>query len=297
MSHAVLGFAITASVDQAQDVALSSGSDPVWLPEEATPEVVADYARNHGLVELIGENPIIGTNSTDDTKGAEGSRPFPPDWPDLVRLHMLILSRKVTTVLEIGVGHSTLVMAHALAINQREFGHHVTQTLRRANPFELHTVDDMSEFVAATERALPNSLRSHVTFHRSECHMGLFGGRICTFYSRFPNICPDFVYLDGPSQGSVSGDVRGVSTRHSDRLPMSADLLAIEHFMLPGTMILVDGRSANARFLAANFQRRWSYRHHPAADIHTFEMIEPPLGPYNRTQIEFSLGADWLDLS
>jgi hypothetical protein len=74
---------------------------------------------------------------------------------------------------------------------------------------------------------------------------------------------------------------------------MSADILAIEHFLLPGTMILVDGRTANARFLASNFQRNWSYSHDVENDVHYFEMMEQPLGKYNKKQIEFCLGLDW----
>ena len=71
---------------------------------------------------------------------------------------------------------------------------------------------------------------------------------------------------------------------------MSADLLLMEPFLLPGTLIVVDGRTANARFLQNNFQRNWEYRHHAEADIHTFELIEAPLGKINQRQLEFCLG-------
>jgi hypothetical protein len=74
---------------------------------------------------------------------------------------------------------------------------------------------------------------------------------------------------------------------------MSCDILKIEHFLLPGTMIIVDGRTANARFLKANFQRTWSHNHDIANDIHTFEMVEEPLGSLNDRQIKFSLGESW----
>ena len=40
--------------------------------------------------------------------------PFPPDPVDLHRLHSSIRMRKVTTILEFGVGYSTLVMADAI---------------------------------------------------------------------------------------------------------------------------------------------------------------------------------------
>jgi hypothetical protein len=107
-------------------------------------------------------------------------------------------------------------------------------------------------------------------------------------YSKIPNVCPDFIYLDGPDQFSPIGEIRGISTRSIDRLPMSADLLAIEHFLLPGTLIVVDGRSANARFLKSNFQRNWEYQYLEEYDQHFFELKEPPLGKINKKQVEFS---------
>ena len=123
--------------------------------------------------------------------------------------------------------------------------------------------------------------------------MTTFGDRIATEYEVLPNVCPDLIYLDGPSQSSAVGEVNGISTRHPDRLPMSCDILKIEHFLLPGTLIVVDGRTANARFLKANLQREWRHEHDEEGDVHYFEMIEEPLGKWNRRQIEFCLGADW----
>ena len=263
-------------------------------PFDIGPEAVADYVRINGLDELIGEPGPSRPPGLYESVDPDVTTPMPPQWPDLVRLHQLMRSRKVTTALELGVGKSTLVIAHALSLNSRDYGSFVSRNLRRANPFELHSVDDMVEYIDVTRDELPISLRKHVTFHHSACQMASFGGRVCTFYEAFPNVCPDFIYVDGPSQFAVEGDVRGLSTRHPDRLPMSGDLLAIEHFLLPGTMILLDGRTANARFLRANFQRDWSYQHYPEADVHTFELTEPPLGRHNRKQIEFCLGTSWL---
>jgi hypothetical protein len=57
--------------------------------------------------------------------------------------------------------------------------------------------------------------------------MGTFNKRVCTFYKNAPNICPDFIYLDGPDQFSAKGFISGVKTNHQDRLPMAGDLLAI----------------------------------------------------------------------
>ena len=79
---------------------------------------------------------------------------------------------------------------------------------------------------------------------------------------------------------------------YPDRLPMSADILAFEHFLLPRTLIVVDGRTANARFLKTNLQRNWDYYHSEEYDQHFFELKEAPIGIYNKRQIEFCLGPD-----
>lgn len=57
---------------------------------------------------------------------------------------------------------------------------------------------------------------------------------------------------------------------------MAADVLSIEHFLLPGTLIVVDGRTANARLLRANFQRDWLYYYLEDFDQHFFELCERP---------------------
>jgi hypothetical protein len=117
--------------------------------------------------------------------------------------------------------------------------------------------------------------------------MDTFNDRICTYFEHVPDICPDFIYLDGPDQYSPKGDVSGFSTRHPDRMPMVADILRIEHFLLPGTIIMVDGRTANARFMKKNFQLKWDYSHDVDLDIHTFLNVEDPLGTYNKKELEF----------
>jgi hypothetical protein len=74
---------------------------------------------------------------------------------------------------------------------------------------------------------------------------------------------------------------------------MSADILSFEHFLHPGTLIIVDGRTANARFLLSNFQRSWSYYYSENWDQHFFELLEKPLGKYNKMMIDYCLGKEY----
>ena len=70
-------------------------------------------------------------------------------------------------------------------------------------------------------------------------------------------------------------------------MPMACDILKYEHFLTPGTIILTDGRTANARFLKSNFQRKWIYKHDIFNDQSIFFLNEKPLGKFNKEQINF----------
>lgn len=210
--------------------------------------------------------------------------PYPPEFDDLIRLHWLCLSRNVLTVLEVGAGYSTYVFDDAMKVNRARFPKLDGRFLRKSNLFEVHSLDASSEWIETTRsRAVTDT----VTFHQSPVKVSQFNGRICTFFDKFPQVSADLIYLDGPDQFNVEGNVRNVTTAHPDRMPMSADLLAIEHFIAPGTLIVVDGRTANARFLATNFQRDWVYEYSPDFDQSFFELREGPLGRFNKRLLEF----------
>lgn len=212
---------------------------------------------------------------------------FPPELDDLTRLHYLIISRKVTTILEFGIGKSTLIFNDAITKNKKKYKNWVNINLRRGNPFECHSVDN---YLVWIKKLRSNNNLTNVKLHYSNLEMGTFNDRACTFYKKLPNVCPDLIYLDGPAQFLVKGSIRGISTNHQDRLPMAGDILVLEHFFLPGTLLVVDGRTANARFLKTNLQRDWIYCYDKSADQHYFELSEDPLGVYNKKQIDFCLG-------
>jgi len=120
-------------------------------------------------------------------------------------------------------------------------------------------------------------------------------GRLCHFCNDLPSIIPDFVYLDGPYKFDVKGSINGLNVNSVDVTPVSADLLLMEPILLPGTFVLIDGRTNNARFLKNNFQRDWEYIHDSNGDVNTFELIEEPLGTHNKIQLEFCLGKTYLE--
>jgi len=217
---------------------------------------------------------------------------FGAELDDLGRLHWLVNTRRVTTILEFGLGKSTIVFDDALSKNKSRDQHLIKDTLRRNNQYECHSVDNYENWI---EEVKSKNQLDTVTYHKADLLMGEFNGRVCTYYDPLPNLCPDLIYLDGPDQFSPVGSVRGVTTNHKDRMPMSADILSFEHFLTPGTLIVTDGRTANARFLKTNLQRDWIYCHDQDADQHYFELVEEPLGIYNKRQLEFCLGSSFFE--
>lgn len=248
------------------------------------------------VLEILGlhaepQKPVYGPN---DAVSLDNKTPYPPDIDDLARLYAVARRRRAVTALEFGSGYSTAVLAAALEENRRLYADTAEfRALRRNNPFELHTVDASAEWLAITMARVPDWCRARCTAHCSGVSIGLFNDRLAHFYDATPNVCPDLIYLDGPMQHDVAGEIGGVHFRHNDRTVVAADIARMEWLLLPGTYVLVDGRTNNARFLQRNLQRDWRWRHDEAADVHSFELVEPPLGGLNRRQIEFSL-RDWL---
>lgn len=139
---------------------------------------------------------------------------IPPDYRDLARLHAVIRSRKVFTILEFGIGYSTLVMADALAKNQADW-HTLAEMprIRNSTPFQLHAVDTEQKWIDLARCNLPGNFAPYVRTHLSGVTAGLYHGRDCHFYDQLPNVVPDFVYLDGPDPAAVAPPQRQVFHR------------------------------------------------------------------------------------
>ena len=208
--------------------------------------------------------------------------PFPPVAEDLARLHRLIRKRKVFTVLEFGSGLSTIVMADALSKNKADFlALEEKPELRNRFMFQIFSVESDKQWIEHSQSNFPKHLLEHVNFHYSEIKIDTFNVRICHFYDNLPDIVPDFIYLDGPNPKDVKGNVNGMTFQCDERTVMAADLLLMESILLPGTFILVDGRTNNARFLKNNFQRNFEMSWDKDGDVTSFELKEERLGKYN----------------
>jgi hypothetical protein len=243
-----------------------------------------DYLENERLTEFIDFTEFADYRErVFDSVSGKLEIPFPPQVDDLVRLHRLIRSRRPFTVLEFGVGYSTIIMADALAKNEAEWKSLPggPPPVRNRFMFQLFAVDANNRWIARTRRMLPAHLSDRVHITYSTVEAGTYQGQLCHFYERIPDVIPDFIYLDGPFPKDVKGNVRGLSFHCDERTVLAGDPLLMESTFLPGTFMIIDGRTNNARFLERNFRRTWKVAWDPQGDVTTFELEEPRLGRYN----------------
>lgn len=205
------------------------------------------YARNKSYIESEGLDKLI--NFLDNETYVEGvfdavsgklNIPFPPDIEDLIRLHKLIRHRKSFTVLEFGLGYSTIIIADALAKNESDWNNlPKIPEIRNRFMFQLFSVDASRNWIEHLKDQFPKHLINRVRFHYSDVEIGTFNGQLCHYYKKLPDVVPDFIYLDGPSAKDVKGNINGLSFQCDERTVMSGDLLLMESIFLPGTFILV----------------------------------------------------------
>lgn len=217
-----------------------------------------------------------------DSVSGQLDEPFPIQYDDLARIYKLIRKRKPFTVLEFGIGFSTSVIAHALLKNKEEWDTTKNKPkVRNRHLFKLFSVDTSKKWIEHTRTVLTKEQREIVQFTHSDVSIGEFNGQICHYYDTLPDIIPEFIYLDGPHPKEVKGKIRGMSFQCDERTVMSADILSIEPTLIPGTFILVDGRTNNVRFLLNNLKREYEFKWDKVGDVSSIELIEDKLGPYN----------------
>ena len=107
-------------------------------------------------------------------------------------------------------------------------------------------------------------------FCYSDARITIYNGNYAVEYKKLPNVNPDFIYLDGPSQWGVKSRVNNFTTAHPDMMPMSCDIAKFENFLTPGTIIVSDGRTANSIFLKNCFKRNWKFKHDEINDQYYF---------------------------
>lgn len=195
-----------------------------------------------------------------------------PSYQDLARLHAVIRNRRVFSVLEFGIGYSTLVMADALAKNRCDWDILATKpSIRCSTPFQLHAVDTEKHWIDIALDNLPIELVPYVKTLHTGVRSAQYRGMDCHLYDQIPDVVPDLIYLDGPCPSAVrSESPERTAWGNPDRVILAADILKIEPWLLPGTLLMVDGRQGNVRFIKGHLYRNWFWTTDELTDVSVF---------------------------
>jgi hypothetical protein len=215
------------------------------------------------------------------------NNPYPPDLLDLYYLYELIRLNKRITILEYGCGWST-VMIH-FAIKKLQLKMKNKSYPRNYSPYQLTSLDNDKKFISISKKRLDTFSQNakEVNFFYSKVSMTTFNDRYCSKYDNHPLINPDFIYVDGPDQFNIKGKINNFTINSKIMVPIISDILRYEHFLMPGTIILFDGRQSNVRFFKTNLQRKWIDFHVNETGQHIFFLDEKPLGKINKAQLDF----------
>ncbi len=214
--------------------------------------------------------------------------PYRPELVDLFNIYQIIVKNKRITSLEFGSGWSSLIIALALRENKKKFNNHVKR-LRRNNVFKNYAVDNEKKFLEISKKRLKqfdNNLLKDNYFLFSKAKLTTHDMRYVTEFEKLPKINPDFIYLDGPDQFKIISKHK-FNINHKDFAPMSADILKIEFFLNPGTIMLVDGRGLNCNFLKKYLKRNWSYKYIKFSDQHIFTLNQDIKGVHSQKLFDF----------
>lgn len=211
---------------------------------------------------------------------------YPPCKTDLFSLYSHVKSHKVTQILEIGSGWSTLVLAQALLENCDELQHSDVISDPNFQGFRMISLDASEVYLKASLSRLSSQQSALVQGMVSTPRMTVLNARICHIFDSLPNFNADLIYLDGPDCDQVADSIYGISVHpkissKAAAVPMSGDLLLLEHFIQPGSWIIVDGRGANSEFLKTHFVRDWEYNYRSELDQHFFHLVAPDWGQRN----------------
>jgi len=221
----------------------------------------------------------------------ERFKPWSPKLEQLYLIYQIVILNKRLTILEFGSGWSTLIFIKALNELKIKYLNNV-KFLRKNNPFSLFVVDNEKKYLSISKKRADkfikkNKIRSKVHFLYSDAVMTKYKDHIATEYKKLPACNPDLIFLDGPGQFRVKNKINNITTKHKDIMPMACDILKIEFFLVPGTIVIVDGRGANCEFLRLNFKRKWRYSYFKKVDLHLFCLIDREIGKYNLDLLKF----------
>lgn len=248
----------------------------IKIPKKPNNKELINFFREKKLNYIINKSKKKSLS----TNQLQSKETYKPELLDLYIIFQIIKLNKRISSLEYGSGWSSLLIAMALNENEKKYKKKVFN-LRRNYKFKNLVIDNEKKYLTITKKRIKQvdrKLLKNCDFIFSKCRIQKHNYNYVTEFDYTPKINPDFIYLDGPDQFNIINSSDGFNIDSKDLTPMSADILKIEFFLNPGTIILVDGRGANANFLKINLLRKWKYKYLKNFDQHLFVLDEKPYG-------------------
>lgn len=270
-------------------------NDPYWLFRPIT-KIFYDLISEKKYKKIFYKkklNKILKIEITENdkdlwVKSPDSIKRFSPEIVDLGRLYNEIDKFKPFTILEFGVGYSTIVMAEAMHQNYINFDKNKISDIRNSKLFKIFSVDSSERWIEETKKNIPEHLKNYIELSYSDVYVSEFNGQMCHFYKSIPDINPDFIYLDGPHPTHPIGNLNNLTFDNCiERTPISADICKMESTLLPGLRILVDGRTNNVRFLKNNLRRNFKFYWDRNGDVTRIVLKEKKLGKINKLGFEY----------
>jgi hypothetical protein len=158
--------------------------------------------------------------------------------------------------------------------------------------FGIESIDASRRYSKLASNRMPENLKSLVNFRTSRVKAVQRNSMPVLEFVTKPLITPDLIYLDGPDPDQAK-DVfrkcfRGARTKDpKTQVPISSDVLILEFYLQPGTIIIIDGRGANAEYLKLYLKRKWRYDYLGQTDQHMFTLASDSWGERNSNEVKF----------
>lgn len=196
-----------------------------------------------------------------------------PKYRDLARLYYACETIKAKNILEYGCGFSSYIFHSFLNLTKNE-----DEEKRNLQIIEVH--ENFLKTATNRFREKRNDLEINTSLAKVFLDKSRNDGS--HFYDAKYSILPDLIYLDGPDPADIEGSYFANS---SQRLPISSDILIIESWLLPGTIVFIDGRVANVRYLQKKLTRDWDWGIDMENDVSVAILNEEPLGIKSRNNL------------
>lgn len=232
--------------------------------------------------------PIMGQGEFRNSLNAIASRTdksnnlYGPELDDLYFLYRLARSSCAMSILEYGSGWSSWALNQALNENRESFQLEIGEKQLRHPELWAHLIIEANEQYLDISVSRLDSTEVNVLPKVAIPRVSReFSPPICE-WDYLPNFAPDLIYLDGPDDDQIDGEHLGFKFQGNFTPPVFCDILKLEYFLWPETLIVIDGRTLQAKYLEENLKRNWQTYTDPFGDRTVMRLSEPLLGPIQR---------------